>query len=180
MPLNIVTDDQQEPAPSAQPVTDAPAGSVLNRLRQRAAQQRRDQTLDADIWDGVLVARYRMPPMEEADRLMAAGARLVGEGPGPSMSHTAVDLMATCCLTLLGVDEDGRTEDLHVRFTGRLLELVGIPLPAGVDNPNDVTATEVIGALFADNWLAVNVHAAKVMDWLQRGGDALGEASAAP
>src|SRR5262245_21030580 len=103
MPLNIVTANSSEgPAPDPPPaVSDAPAGSVLARLRERAAQQRRDLRLDVPIggrWQDQLVVRYRMPPMEEADRLMATASRLVASdtGPTPSMSQAAVELMATC------------------------------------------------------------------------------------
>jgi hypothetical protein len=184
MPLNIVTADTEGPTtPDPPKASDAPAGSVLARLRERAASQRRDQTLDVPIaaWDDQLVIRYRMPPMEEADRLMATGARLLAPdtGPAPSMTNAAVELMATCAITVLGVDQDGTVEDLKVKLTGQLLTMLGLPLPPGVDQPGDVTVREVIAALFNGNWLAVNVHAAKVMDWLQGGGGELGEASAA-
>jgi hypothetical protein len=181
--LDIVTD--QEPTPDPPRVSDAPAGSVLARLRERAASRRRDQTLDVpiggDVWGDELVIRYRMPPMEQADRLMATGARLVASdsGPTPSMSQAAVELMAACAVTVLGADENGRLVDLEVKLTGRLLDMLGLPLPPGVDDPKDATVTEVILRLFGDNWLAVNVHAAKVMGWLQGGGDEPGEASAA-
>jgi len=187
MPLNIVTANSSEgPTPDPPAVSDAPAGSVLARLRERAASARRDQTLDvpiaADPWGGQLLVRYRMPPMQEADRLMATGARLVASdtGPTPSMTQAAVELMATCVITVLGANPDGPPLDLEVKLTGRLLDILGLPLPAGVDQPQDATVAEVILTLFDGNWLAVNVHAAKVMDWLQGGGTGEpGEASAA-
>src|SRR5262245_3406827 len=187
MGLNIVTANSDEgPAPDPPPaVSDAPAGSVLARLRERAAGERRNRTLDVPIggiWADQLVVRYRMPPMEEADRLTATASRLVANdgGPTPSMSHASVDLMATTCVTVLVADTDGTLEDLHVRLTGRLRDMLGLPLPAGTDQPQDATAAEVILALFDGNWLAVNVHAAKVMDWLQGGGTGEpGETSAA-
>lgn len=184
MPLNVVTAGQQ-PNPDPEPTReDAPAGSVLARLRERAAAQRRDQTLDVpiDAWDGELVIRYRMPPMEQADRLMATSARLVApdSGPTPSMSQASVELMATCAVTVLGADDTGGLEDLEVRLTGRLLTMLELSLPPGIDDPKDATVAEVIAVLFNDNWLAVNVHAAKVMEWLQGGGaGGPGEASAA-
>jgi len=182
-PLNVVTAGTEDQVPDPPRVSDAPAGSVLARLRERAAGQRRDRTLDVAIggmWEDQLVVRYRMPPMEEADRLLATASRLVVNdgGPTPSMTHAAVDLMATCCVTVLGADTDG-LEDLGVKLTGRLLTMLELELPAGIDNPADATAAEVILTLFEGNWLAVNVHAAKVMDWLQGGTGELGEASAA-
>jgi len=180
--LNVVTDEG--PTPDPPKASDAPAGSVLARLRQRAAGQRRDRTLDVPIggmWEDQLVVRYRMPPMEEADRLLATASRLVVNdgGPTPSMTHAAVDLMATCCVTVLGADQDGGLEDLDVKLTGRLLTMLELGLPPGIDNPADATVAEVILTLFEGNWLAVNVHAARVMGWLQGGTGELGEASAA-
>jgi len=183
-PIEVITEGNgQPPAPPAPAPADAPPGSVLAQLRARAARQRADRTLDVpldvDPWNGILVARYRLPPMEDADRLMAASATLVNTGGvTSSMSRTSVDLMATCLVTLLGQADTGELEDLEHRYTGRLLQLLALPLPPGVEDPQDVTASEVIGTLFGGNWLAVNVHAATVMGWLQEGGDGLGEASA--
>jgi len=179
--LDIVTEGNGHVTPSsAVSAGDAPPGSMLARLRERAAGQRSDRTLDVAIWEGVLIARYRMPPMEDTDRLMAAQARLVGAGDEhASWGTAAVDLMATCCTTLLGQRETGELEDLEVRYSGRLLSLVGLTAP-GLDDPQDATASEVIRELFGGNWMAVNVHAAQILGWLQEGGAGLGEASTAP
>lgn len=176
--LDVVTEPNGHTPPPPAPVArDAPPGSMLARLRERAAQQRADRTLDVAVWDDLLIARYGLPPMEDADRLMASAATLVSDGATASMSRTAVDLMATCLRGLYGVNDSGGLEDLdHHRYTGRLLTLLELPLPPGVEDPQDATVAEVIATLFANNWLAVNVHAAKVMDWLQEGGDGLGEA----
>ncbi len=184
--LDVITEPNGHgtPPPAAPQAQDAPPGSVLAQLRARAQRQRADHTLDVPIdidpWNGILVARYRMPPLEDADRLIAAAATLTStSGPTPSMTRTSVDLLATCCVTLLGRAETGELEDLEHRYTGRLLTLLALPLPQGVDDAQDATVGEVLGVLFSDNWLAVNAHAAKVMGWLQGGESALGEASAA-
>lgn len=181
--LDVVTEPNGHtpPPPPPGPVRDAPPGSVLARLRERAAQQRADRTLDVAVWDDLLIARYGLPPMEDADRLMAAAASLVSDqGVPASMSRTAVDLMATCLRGLYGVNDTGGLEDLeHHHYTGRLLTLLELPLPPGVEDAQDATVAEVIATLFNGNWLAVNVHAAKVMTWLQEGGDGLGEGSGA-
>src|SRR5215831_11867164 len=148
--LNIVSG--QEPAAGPPEVSDAPAGSVLAQLRERAAQQRRDQTLDLTVggrWGDMLIIRYRMPGMEDADRFAAAAARLTEGQAG--ISRIAVDAMASCCVTVLGKGPDGHVEDLEVTLTGRLLVLLGLPLPTGVDDPSDVTAQEVINAVFDSN-----------------------------
>ena len=185
MPLNVITDDTSPP-PSSAPgrrvasPSDAPPGSALARLRARAAVQRQARTLDVPVaeWDGALVARYHMPPMEDADRLIAAAAAFQTGESSPSMSRIAVDLMSTCCQTLLGVGEDGIIEDLKHTYTGRLLELLALPLPPGVDDPGDVSVFEVVDAVFFGNWMAINVHAANVMSWLQGEDAGLGEPAA--
>ena len=140
MPLNVITDDAS-PAPSSAPgrrvasPSDAPPGSALARLR-RAAVQRQARTLDVAIpeWDGALVCRYQMPPMEDADRLIASAAAFQSAGASASMSRIAVDLMSTCAQTLLG-GEDGTVEDFDHTYTGGLLELLNLPLLLGVDDP---------------------------------------------
>jgi len=181
--LNVVAADQDTPSPSPPPrADDVPPGSVLARLRERAAAQRRDRTLDVpiDAWDGQLVVRYRMPALEDADRFADQGVRFAaGDGPAPSLGGLSVDVIATCAVTVLGRREDGELEDLEARFTGKLLGLLGLALPPGVEDPGDVTAREVIEAVFFGSWMAVNVHAANVIEWLQGGSQPMGEASAA-
>ena len=185
MPLNVITDDTSPAPPSAPgrrvaPPSDAPPGSALARLRARAAVQRQARTLDVAIpeWDGALVCRYQMPPMEDADRLIASAAAFQTAGASASMSRIAVDLMSTCAQTLLGVGEDGTIEDLHHTYTGGLLELLNLPLPPGVDDPGDVSVFEVITTVFFGNWMAINVHAGTVMTWLQGDESGLGEPAA--
>ena len=179
--LNIVTDEDQAPDPPR--VSDAPAGSVLARLRARAAAQRRDRRLDVpvggDVWGQELVIRYRMPSMEDADRLVAEAAGFADQTANPSMGRISIDLMATCATTVLGATETGELEDLDIRLTGRLLTMLELSLPPGVDDPGQVTAREVVEAVFFGNWIAINAHAARILTWLQEGGDQLGEASAA-
>ena len=182
MPLNVITDDAAPvtpPAPGRRVASpsDAPPGSVLARLRARAAVQRRDRTLDVPVWDGALIARYHAPAMADTDRLVASAATFDSAGATASMSRIAVDMMSTCCQTLLGVGEDGSVEDLEHQYTGRLLELLELPFPPAVTSPEDVTVFEVIDILFAGNWLAVNTHAGRVMTWLQEDESGLGETS---
>jgi hypothetical protein len=185
-PLNVVAEGPlgAPEATRAPEVADAPPGSVLARLRARAASERRDRTLDVPVggrWGADLVVRYRMPSMEDADRFVAAGAAFAaGTGQAPSMGGLSIDMMATCCVTILGAREDGGLEDLERRLDGRLLELLALSLPPGVDKAADVTVREVVEELFDGNWVAVNVHAGRILGWLNEGTVELGEASAGP
>ena len=178
-PVNVVT-NQPPPPVAVAPTPDAPPGSVLADLRARAAARQVGRTLDVpldhDPWGGLLVVRYQPPPMEDVDRLIAAAA---AETAAKSSSRASTDVIATCCQTILGAAKDGTLHDLEVRFTGRLLALLELPLPPGIDNPNDATIAEVLAVVFDDNWLAINVHAGKVMTWLTQGGDPLGEGKGA-
>jgi len=182
--LEVITEgNSHNPPPPPAPAGDAPPGSVLAQLRERANAERHTRTLDVPVgterWGDMLTIRYRMPGMEEADRLLAATARFAGadtSGQGVSMGQAGLELMATCCVTVIAHIDD-RNEDLEVRLTGRLLSMLGLPYPPGVENPNDVTAREVVEQLFDENWVAINVHAGQIMGWLQQGVGGLGEAS---
>ena len=173
MTLNVITNGAEAPAPAA---GDAPPGSILAQLRERAASERRNRTLEVpvgtDRWGDMLSVRYRMPAMEEADRLLSAMARFANDAAG--MGKAGLELMASCCLTVLA-HADGRTEDLETRITGHLLELLGLPFPPGVTNPNEVTTQEVVETLFDQNWVAINLHAGQIVNWLQEGVGGLGE-----
>jgi hypothetical protein len=181
--VRVVAAGNGEPQPQGD--ADAPAGSVLAGLRARAAVERTERTLEVPIggetWGDALLVRYGMPSMVDADRLMAAAARFVGapgaKGAVQGPSAFAVDVMATCCRTVLGSDGQD-TEDLGVGLDGGLWELLMLPLPPGVAEYSELTPREVIGGLFEGNWLAVGNHSAQVMTWLRGGVEPPGEAQA--
>lgn len=169
---------------------DAPAGSVLAQLRELAQEQREERTLEVPIggaWRGQLVVVYGMPSMAQSDRLLTKAATIPGLGPalrgagggsgGPGVSDVNVDVMVTCCRTVLGRVPGQPDDDLGVGLTGELLELLQAPLPEGVDEYDELAPADVIGQLFEENWLAVGRHAGKVFTFLQDE-DESGEAEA--
>jgi hypothetical protein len=143
-------------------------------VRAAAARQREVHTLDLAVGGAFgtqLVVRYGTLPVDELDRY----AELADNVGNLSL---ALDMMVRACRTLLWVEAD-QQHDLEVGLDARLWTLMDWPLPAGME-ASDVTAREVVDALFGHNALALGGHLTALVEWMQNpGGDVVGEPSGA-
>jgi hypothetical protein len=150
-------------------------GSVLAQLRARAAAQREHKRLDLPVggeFGELLQLRYRPLPLEELERYSELTGRITNVA-------LAIDMMVSCCETALWV-EHGQETDLGVRLTSDLWELLGWPLPDGVDAASDLTPREVVDGLFGGNGMALGSHIERLIDWMtDTEATAPGESSAA-
>jgi hypothetical protein len=161
----------EEPVPA-----DAAPGSVLGELRARARAQRAVKTKDIAVggdFADKLVIRYGLLPLDELDRYAMLGAA----GATPDMTM-AIDMMVAACRTLIW-RSDGADTDLNVGLNAALWRLLDWPLPEGIESHEELTAREVVGALFGGNGTALATHLDELAAWMQAPGDSPGEASAA-
>jgi hypothetical protein len=146
------------------PAADAAPGSVLASLRARAKAQRQDKTLDLAVGGDFgehLVVRYGLLALDELDRYAILGQ----SGRTPDMT-LAIDMMVAACRTLLWRD-NGVDTDLAVGLDAGLWQLLDWPLPPGVEAHDDLTAREVVDALFGHNGSALAQHLDELARWMQ-------------
>lgn len=153
--------------------TPAPEpGSVLARLRQAAQAQREVRTLELPVggaFGDQLRVRYGVLPLEEMDRYADLTTGRV------RLSTLTIEMMVAACHTVVWHDA-GTSEDLHVRLDGHLWELLGWPLPEGVDQ---LTPKEIVLGLFNGNGLAIVAHVERLIGWMRGEEPDAGESSAA-
>jgi hypothetical protein len=155
----------------------AAPGSILAELRQRAARTRELKTHDVPVggdFGDRLIVRYGMPARGVMDRYIA----LVQAGGKISELAANVDLAVASCRTLLARDGE-HLVDLDVKLDAGLWRLLDWPLPEGVESHDELTASEVMYALFGGNEVRLASHVGDVGQWLQNPGEPPGEASAA-
>jgi hypothetical protein len=143
---------------------EAPAGSALAHVRAAAARQREARTLDLPVggaFGGRLVLRYGTLPLRELERYGELGDSLTN-------LSLALDMMVSACRTVLW-REDGIDTDLGVRIEPALWQLMDWPLPPGLDLA-DLTAREIVDALFGSNAMAVGSHLGELVAWMQEPG----------
>lgn len=145
----------------------AARGSVLAALRAQAAQVRAQATTDLPVGGAFgdrLVIRYGVLPIEDLDRYSDLAA-----GGAVSNVNLAIDMMVSTCRTVL---YDGI--DLNVKLDRHLWELLGYPLPTGMESSADLTPREIVSAVFGDNGMALGSHASTLITWMegQRSGEA--------
>lgn len=154
---------------------DAAPGSALARARAAAARQREAQTHDLTVGGAFgehLVIRYGTLPTGELERYAELAESITN-------LSLALDMMVSACRTVLWREGDELT-DLDVRLDWHLWQLLDWPLPAGVDDVQDVTTRELVDTLFGRNALALGTHLGALTTWMQDpGGDEPGEASGA-
>jgi hypothetical protein len=146
---------------------DAPAGSMLGQLRARAAQARKERTLDVPVggvFGSDLLVRYHTLPIDEMDRYGE-----MGDDPRGMASTLGIDMMVSACETVLFV-VDGEVKDLDVGIDARLAEALGAPLPPNVDY-SDLTPRDVVRELFSDNLFLLGAHLTRLVEWMQTGDD---------
>lgn len=151
---------------------DAPAGSVLAQLRQRAAAQRTDRHLDLPVGGAFgehLVIRYGGLPVEELDRY----SELAGSVTNLSL---AIDMMVSCARSLLW-REGGVDTDLAVGLGPELWELLEWPVPEGLE-VSDLTPRLVVDALWHGRGMALGNHVGQLVSWQTEEDQTPGEASA--
>jgi hypothetical protein len=142
----------------------AAPGSLLGRLRSRAAQLQRERLLDLDLpgWGGELVLRFRPLDVGQLDRFVQAQAKRqtsdVSEG---------IESMATMCVGVFGRDGDRlielADEDGPVRIEHRLGVLLGMPIAPDAT----LTTREVVTYLFGGNAFALGQFIERLAEWMQ-------------
>lgn len=160
------------PGGSSTGTDDAAPGSVLGQLRAAAARQREEQLLELPVGGAFgrhLVIVYGVLPPDELQRYTQIAQR-TGE------VALAIDMAVASCKRVLW-RENGDT-DLNVGLDARLWALLEWPLPEGVADVSELTASEVVYGLFGNNGLAMGAHLERLSTWMQDpGGDDVGEAS---
>ena len=139
----------------------APPGSLLDRLRSRAADSRA-RTLDIDVpgrWRGELVLRFKPLGVGQLERFVE------GRRAGTSGTSESIEVMATCCVGVYGRDgarlEPLSDEDGPVRMEHRLGVLLGMAAPYGAT----LTTREVVVWLFEDNAFALGAVVDRLVEW---------------
>jgi hypothetical protein len=166
-PVDIKPTIAETPTPNG----DAPHGSVLAHLRERAAEQQKVRTIDLKVGGAFgesLSIRYGVLGAAEVDRYAEIGDKV---------GNTAIsaDMMVSCARTVIGRLPDGTEEDLHIGLTTELLVMLGLKLPPGVE---ELTPEEVVMLLFGGMGVAINEHAQKLFEFQQGGTESPGESSA--
>jgi hypothetical protein len=167
----VGADDHTNGAPPSA-LLEGPPGSLLSRLRDRAAEAQRETVVDVDVggaFGDLLVARYAPPPLDELER----HAEYVGKASELSI---AIDLIVRANVGMFARDGD-RLEELAdelgtIRLSGRLLRLLEIEPPVGDE---DLTPREVLHWLFGGNGPAIATHVTEVME--RMGGGSVGPTS---
>jgi hypothetical protein len=174
MSLNVITNGAPPAAPAAAPVADAAPDSALAQARAAAARQRAQQMVDIPVggqFGEHLLIRYGVLPLNEIERYADLQT---------SAWSMNIDVMVSACRTVIWRDGQDTKTDFEVRLDHHLLTKLEYPLPPGIDRAEDLTAREVVQALFNDNGLALANHFAQLQKWMENpGGDAPGESSAA-
>ena len=145
------------------PEDRAAPGSLLDRLRSRAADVQRERTLDLSVpgWHGELVLRFRPLDVGQLERFVEN--RRAGRPSGVSES---IDALATCCVGVFGRD-GGRLVELAddggpLRIEHRLGVLLGQPVPPGAT----LTVREVVLGLFGGNAFALGTFVDRMVEWM--------------
>ena len=144
------------------PGGDAAPGSVLDVLRNAAAEQAQARTFDLPIGGAFgphLLARYRVLDVDELERFPQLSGKIAD-------IYIAVEMMVTTCTTLLWRDDHGDLTDLNAAYEPKLWELMGWPLPEHT-SLDDLTPREVVVKLFGNNGTALSLHLQRLSEWLQ-------------
>lgn len=147
-----------------QPEDRAAPGSLLSRLRSRAAELQRERVCDLDVpgWRGELVLRFRPLSVAQLDRFVQAQAKRktsdVSEG---------IESMVSMCIGVFARD-GGRLvalsdEDGPVRIEHRLGVLLDMPVPPDAT----LTSREVVSFLFGGNAFALGEFIERLAQFMQ-------------
>jgi hypothetical protein len=131
-------------------------GSLLARLRERAADAQREHTIDVNVggpYGDMLVARYSPPTLDELERL----AEYVGQSSELSIT---LETMMRASVAMLTRDDDGTLDEITddgvvVTLGARLLRVLELPVPA-----DELSAREVFTTLYGGNGPAIALHVA--------------------
>lgn len=142
-----------------------PSGSLLAKLRERAAAAQRERFVDVNVggpYGDMLVARYAPPSLDELERYLD----FVGKSSELSIS---MEIAVRANVAMLARDDDGTLDELTdddgvVTLGVRLLRVLDLPLRA-----DELTAREVFTTLYGGNGPAIAVH---VADFAERVGAA--------
>lgn len=150
----------------------AEPGSVLATVRAAAARARESKHIDLPVggsFGGRLVLRYRALPVDDLERYSELAGRITNVA-------LAIDMMVACCETVVW-REHGTDTDLGVRLTSDLWLLLDWPLPAGIDEPAELTPRELVAGLFESNAMRLGEHVEQLVGWMRETEEpALGEA----
>jgi hypothetical protein len=160
---HIVSADEQLAEPI--PVREEAPGSLLARLRERAAEVARERSIDLPVpgWRGELVLRFQPLDVPALERLIARRGTNVEAGSG---LNEAIDAVTRACTGVYARDDDELVQladiDGPVRLEHRLAVLLAMPMPPDAE----LTAREVVLGLFGGNAFALGSYVDRLVSWM--------------
>jgi len=170
----LVTTAGDKPPPEPEPARDAPPGSLLAALQAEAAALKADAHLDVPIGGKLpnVVVRYGYLAESDMDRYGELAPGRIGA------TSLTKDMLVSACRTVF-YRHDGGMHDLEAGLNGRLWQMLGQPLPRGIERAEDMSPIDVVFELFDRNPMALVTHAERVITWMQDPVSDPGEGSAA-
>lgn len=160
--------DELGPIEAPEEPASEPPRSRLDALKARRAELGEERHLDLDVpgYGGDLVARYRVPPAGELDRV----AKRISKLPeGERLLAATISQVILACDSMW-IRVNGELEPLDpndtlpVRYDHRLAEALGIEITA------KTTAAEVVKSVFVSgtglNVAALSAHASQLGEWM--------------
>jgi hypothetical protein len=160
-----------------QPENGEVAGSLIDQLRIAAKEQQKSHTVDMPVGGAFgkrLMIRYQPLEPGAMDRYITRRGEIRERqeaDPRLSIPFTELnmDLMAQACAAVVGADEQGENKVVledsmgKLRLEHRLAVMLHLPMPAEIE----MTAHDVIMALFGGNALAIVDHGDDLLAWLR-------------
>lgn len=97
--------------------SDAPAGSILDAIREKNRELAKTRTKVMDIpgYDGILAAEYRQIPYEAMSKLLNRAAK---SKDATAELNAMTDLLVQSCVQILVRTEDGKLTPMHEAVEG--------------------------------------------------------------
>lgn len=144
---------------------DAAPGSLHDRLiaaGKQHAEQRIKLDVEAGPYAGLVRIEYRPLPWDLFERIAAKLSTANDVGLN-------LDVMAQCCVCVIGVHADGLEEVLDdgngpMRLDDSLARYMQMQCAQGPIRP---TARDVVKELFGGNGMAIGAHATELLEWMR-------------
>lgn len=130
--------------------------SLLDRVKERRAQQAEDDALTLDIpsWGGDLKARYKVIPRSELEEVLKRAQKKSADNV-----LADADFLIKACIGIVAVDpETGEEEEVASGYNMPFAQTLGAEAS---------TARELVVYLCKGNGIALGAHAQRVALWMQ-------------